>query len=282
MSNEIVNVEQAAAWDGPDGQYWAEHQARFDQTIRPHHAGLMAAAAIAAGERVLDIGCGNGLTSRDAARAAGPTGEVVAIDLSGPMLGKAQQLAKDEGLGNIRFEQGDAQVYRFEREAFDVVMSRFGVMFFEDPVAAFTNIAAAVRPGGRLAMLVWQSPSANEWATSLLGPLTMGRDLPTPPPGAPGPFSLGVTDHLGGILTEAGFRDAAFRSSEQTFDVGNDTDDAYRFVSGLQPVLNMLEDLDEATTAEALDNLREVVAAHETPEGVIFRSAAWVVTARKP
>lgn len=282
MSSEIVNVEQATAWDGAEGQYWAEHQARFDQTIRPHHAQLMAAAAIAAGERVLDIGCGNGLTSRDAARAAGPTGEVVAVDLSGPMLGRAQQLAKDEGLGNIRFEQGDAQVYRFEPEAFDVVMSRFGVMFFADPVAAFSNIAAAVRAGGRLAMLVWQSPSANEWASSLLGPLAMGRELPKPPPGAPGPFSLGDPDHLRGILTEAGFRDAAFTPSEQIFDVGKDTDDAYRFVSGLQPVLKMLEDLDEATRAQALENLRDVVAAHETPEGVTFRSAAWVVTARKP
>src|SRR5688572_17562144 len=266
MSNEIVNVEQAAAWDGLDGQYWAEHQARFDQTIRPHHVPLMAAAAIAAGERVLDIGCGNGLTSRDAARATGPGGEVVGVDLSGPMLGKAEQLAKDEALGNIRFERGDAQVYRFEREAFDVVMSRFGVMFFEDPVAAFTNIAAAVRSGGRLAMLVWQSPSANEWASSLLGPLRMGRDLPAPPPGAPGPFSLAETDHVRGILTEAGFRDVNFAPSEQPWDVGTDTDDAYRFVSGLQPVLVMLEDLDEETRAQALDNLRDVVAAHEIPE----------------
>ena len=282
MSNEIVNVEQAAAWDGPDGQYWVEHQARFDQTIRPHHAQLMAAAAIGAGERILDIGCGNGLTSRDAARATGPGGEVLGVDLSGPMLGKAEQLAKDDGLGNIRFEQGDAQVYRFERGAFDVVISRFGVMFFEDPAAAFTNIASAVRSGGRLAMLVWQSPVANEWVSSLRDPLAMGRDLPAPPPGAPGPFALADTDHVRGILTEAGFRDVAFTSSEQSFNVGTDTDDAYRFVSGLQPVLMMLEDLDEATKAQALDNLRGVVAAHETPEGVIFRSAAWVVTARKP
>src|SRR5688500_3312889 len=199
----------------------------------------MTAAAIAAGERVLDIGCGNGLTSRDAARAAGPGGEVVGVDLSGSMLGRAEQLAKDEGLGNIRFEQGDAQVYRFEQEAFDVVMSRFGVMFFEDPVAAFTNIAAAVRSGGRLAMLVWQSPSANEWVSSLVGPLAMGRDLPAPPPGAPGPFSLAETEHVRGILNGAGFRDVAFASSEQSFNVGTETDDAYRFVSGLPPVLMM-------------------------------------------
>ncbi|HET9771133.1 MAG TPA: class I SAM-dependent methyltransferase, partial [Acidimicrobiia bacterium] len=272
----------AKAWGGPEGEYWARHHARFDQVIRPHHDQLMAAAAIAPGERVLDIGCGNGKTSRDAARAAGPGGEVLAVDLSGPMLSRAEQLAKDEGIGNIRFEQGDAQVYRFGPGAFDVALSRFGVMFFAEPVAAFANIAAAVRSGGRLAMLVWQSAMANEWASSIGVALAMGRDLPAPPPGAPGPFALADRDHFGAILTEAGFRDVAFDASEHEWHVGTDTDDAYGFVRGLQPVLHMLADLDEASEARALDNLREVVAGHETPDGVVFGSAAWVVTARRP
>src|SRR5258708_18499983 len=104
MASEIVNVEQAAAWDGPDGTYWAAHQARFDAAIHPHHAELMAAAAIAPGEAVLDIGCGNGLTSRDAARAAGPGGTVLGVDLSGPMLAPAEQSATDEGLGTTPLE----------------------------------------------------------------------------------------------------------------------------------------------------------------------------------
>jgi SAM-dependent methyltransferase len=282
MSGEIVNVEQAAAWGGPEGEYWARHHARFDEVIRPHHVQLMAAAAIGPGERVLDVGCGNGKTSRDAARATGPGGEVLAVDLSGPMLGRAEQLAKDEGIGNIRFEQGDAQVYRFEPGAFDVVLSRFGVMFFEEPVAAFTNLASAVRSGGRLAMLVWQSAMANEWASSIGVALAMGRKLPPPPPGAPGPFALADPDRFGAILAGAGFRDVAFAASEHEWHVGADTDDAYGFVSGLQPVLHMLADLDGPTKAQALEKLRAVVADHETPEGVVFGSAAWVVTARKP
>jgi SAM-dependent methyltransferase len=282
MPSEIVNVDQATAWDGPDGAYWVAHQARFDAAIEPHHAELMAAAAIAPGERVLDIGCGNGRTSRDAARAAGEGGAVLGVDLSGPMLGKAEQLAKDEGIGSIRFEQADAQVYPFEAGAFDVVISRFGVMFFEDPVAAFANIAAAVRPGGRLAMLVWQSPAANEWMSSIRAALAMGRDLPAPPPGAPGPFALADTANARRILTEAGFTDVGFAGSEQPFNVGSDTDDGYVFVSGLQPVLLMLEDLDDATKAQGLDNLRATIAAHETADGVVFRSAAWMLTARKP
>jgi ubiquinone/menaquinone biosynthesis C-methylase UbiE len=158
----IVNVEQAEEWDGPNGEYWVTHQARFDSVISPYHTELLAAAAPAPGERVLDIGCGNGLTSRDAARAVGERGEVLGVDLSGPMLGLARRLAKDEGLGNVRFEQADAQVYPFPPAGYDLVMSRYGVMFFNDPVAAFSNIATGVRPGGRLAMVVWGPVPDNE------------------------------------------------------------------------------------------------------------------------
>ena len=282
MAGEIVNVEQAANWDGPDGEYWVAHQARFDDSILPHHRRLMAAAAIAPGERVLDIGCGNGITSRDAALATGPAGSVFAADLSGPMLGRAEQAAKDEGLANITFQQADAQVHPFEPGAFDVVISRFGVMFFNDPVAAFTNIGSALRPGGRLAMLVWQELAPNEWITTLREALAVGRDLPVPPPGAPSPFALGDTGFTGGVLTAAGFADVAFEASEQPFRVGSDAADAYGFVAGLQPVLMLLADLDETDRAKALDNLRDSVAAHETPDGVVFRSAAWVMTARRP
>jgi SAM-dependent methyltransferase len=282
MPNEIVNVEQAEAWDGPDGEFWAAHQARFDTMISPQHEQLMAAAAIVSGERVLDIGCGNGLTSRDAARAAGEQGEVLGVDLSGPMLALATQLAKDEGLANVRFEQGDAQVYPFPNDAFDVVLSRFGVMFFADPVAAFTNIASAVRPGGRLGMAVWGPVPDNEWVTALRDAVALGRVLPAPPPGAPGPFSMADQDHSRGVLTDAGFTDIAFARSEHVFHVGTDTDDAFGFMSQLNVLQMMMEDLDEPAKAQAFENLRAAIAAHESPDGVVFRSAAWMMTARKP
>src|SRR5437763_10585741 len=207
MTSEIANVDQAANWDGPDGEYWAAHQELFDVSIQPHHARLMAAAAIVPGERVLDGGCGNGLSSRDAARAAGAGGSVLAVDLSGPMLARARQSAEAEGLTTIRFEQGDAQVHRFAPGAFDVAISRFGVMFFADPVAAFTNIGSALRPGGRLAMLVWQPLAANEWMTAMRDALAVGRELPVPPPGAPGPFGLADTDFASTVLKSAGFAD---------------------------------------------------------------------------
>lgn len=279
-ANEIVNLEQAEAWDGPNGEFWVLHQKRFDATIAPHHSALMEAAAIAPGERVLDIGCGNGLTTRDAARAAGEQGEALGVDLSGPMLSLAERLAHDEGVGNVRFQQGDAQVYPFPPDAFDVVLSRFGVMFFGDPRAAFANIASAVRSGGRLAMLVWGPVPDNEWIVAMHGAIAPGQALPKPPPGAPGPFGLADQDFTRCTLTDAGFADVAFARSEQDFNVGPDPGDAYAFVAELGPVQMMLGDFDDRARAHALTRLRTVVDDHATPDGVIFRSSAWVVTAR--
>jgi SAM-dependent methyltransferase len=280
-ANEIVNVEQAEAWDGPNGEFWARYQERFDATIAPHHAVLMEAAAVRSGERVLDIGCGNGVSTRDAARAAGDRGEAFGVDLSGPLLALAERLATDEGVGNVRFERGDAQVYRFAAEAFDVVISRFGVMFFNDPPAAFTNIASAVRRGGRLAMLLWGPVSDNAWIVAIHRAVCPGQALPDPPPGAPGPFGLSDQDFARQTLTAAGFTDVAFARSEQDFNTGSDLDDAYDFLSD-GPAQILLHDLDEAAKARALENLRATLADHATPDGVIFSSSAWVVTARKP
>ena len=279
---DIVNIDQAKAWDGPEGEHWALHHERFDATISPHHGGLISAAAFAPGERVLDVGCGNGLTSRDAARAVGPSGSVLGVDLSGPMLARAEQLAKDDGLANVRFERGDAQVHAFEPGAYDLVISRFGVMFFLDPVAAFTNIASGLRSGGRLAVLVWKSVADNEWVSSMRDALAVGRDLPMPPPGVPSPFSLADTDFARGVLTEAGFTDIAFAESVHPWWMGSDADDAYGFVSGLQVIKMLVEDLDGPLKTQALDNLRATAAEHETPDGVYFGSAAWAITARKP
>ena len=279
---EIVNVDQAEAWDGPEGEHWARHYARYDAIISPYHRVLMSAADHAPGERVLDIGCGNGLTSRDAARAVGPDGSVLGVDLSGPMLARAEQLAKEDGLTNVRFEKADAQVHRFEPGAHDIAMSRFGIMFFLDPVAAFTNIASALRPCGRLTASVWQAIAANEWVLALRDALAVGRDLPVPPPGAPSPFALADPDYGRHILTEAGFTDIAYTSAEHPWLLGDDPDAAYDFIAGLMVTQMLLKDLDEAKKTEALNNLRATIASHQTPDGVVFGAAAWIITAHKP
>ena len=139
----------------------------YDAELRAHHEHLRPAYGISPGDEVVDIGCGTGLTTREAARAAAPGG-VVGVDVSERMLERARQATAAERLGNVRYELGDAQVHRFDPARFDVAISRFGTMFFSDPAAAFANIAAALRPEGRLVLLVWQRREHNQWALSLV------------------------------------------------------------------------------------------------------------------
>ena len=158
----IANADQIAAWDGEEGDRWTEHEERYEASARRHSRRLLEAAQILTSDRVLDVGCGCGGTTRDAARIAG-SGTALGVDLSRRMLDQARERSRAEGLTNVRFEQGDAQVYTFDANAFDVAISRFGVMFFDDPVAAFRNVGRALRPGGRVAFLVWQELRKNEW-----------------------------------------------------------------------------------------------------------------------
>jgi SAM-dependent methyltransferase len=273
------NAEQLRAWDGDEGAYWAAHAERFDRAVAAHHPRVLAAAAVGRAERVLDVGCGTGQTTRDAARAAA-TGSALGVDLSSKMLDHARRRAADEGVANARFEQADAQIHPFEDAAFDLAISRTGAMFFGDPVAAFTNIARAVRPGGRLVLMTWQPLHRNEWIREISGALAAGRELPAPPPSAPSPFSLSEPDRVRSILGDAGFRDVELESSTATMWFGTDAEDAHAFVLGLLGW--MLEGLDDVGRAQALDALRSTTAAHETGDGVLYDSAAWMVRAARP
>ncbi len=243
VADGIVNVEQAKGWNGPDGEAWAADWKSFDESLRYYRTYIIDAAAISDGEHVLDIGCGNGQTSRDAATST-PTGTVLGIDISGPMLARARDLARSAGLANVEFVHGDAQVYPFEASAFDLAVSRFGSMFFADRVAAFTNVARALRPGARLLFVVWQGVPANEQFSTLMGSLAAGRDLPTPPPGAPSPFALAVPD-VGRIALEAaGFVDVRHESVHRRFSMGPDVSHALAFAERNPPGRHLLADLD--------------------------------------
>jgi len=242
---------------------------------------LLQAAAIVSGEGVLDLGCGNGASTREAARMADP-GEVVGIDLSTAMLANARARSAAAGLTNVSFVRGDAQVHDFEPESFDVVISNVGAMFFDDNVAAFTNLARALRPGGRIALMVWQRLEDNEWLTVLREVLAMGRDLPPPPVGVPGPFGLADRDQVSALLLETGFTDVGFGDVREPSVFGATTAEAYALMSDDGPARGLLEDLSDADKATALEQLHAVIAAHETPAGVMFGSASWLIQARRP
>ncbi len=272
------NAEQFRAWDGEEGAYWAAHADHLDRSVAAYHHLLLDAATIGPDDRVLDVGCGTGQTTRDAARAAA-TGSALGVDLSSRMLEHARRRAAAEGVGNVSFEQVDAQVHPFEAKAYDVAISRTGAMFFSDLVAAFTNIARALRPAGRLALLTWQPLPQNEWIREFSGALAAGRDVPVPPPDAPGPFSLADPDRVRTILDAAGFADIELAGTSAGMWFGTDANDAYRFVLGLLGW--MLDGLEDTGRARALDALRSTMTAHETDRGVIYQSAAWTIQATR-
>lgn len=272
------NVEQARAWDGDEGAYWAANGARFDEAVAAYHRPFLDAAGIGATDQVLDIGCGTGQTTRDAARTA-VSGSALGVDLSAQMIALARQLTTAEGVANACFAQADAQIYPFAAATFDVAISRTGAMFFGDPMAAFRNIAGALRPAGRLTLLAWQELPRNEWIREFVTALAAGRELPTPPLDAPGPFSLADPARVGGILSAAGFDAIHLQDVDAPMFFGPDTEEAYRFVLGLTGW--MLEGLDGAGRSRACEALRASIAVHDSGHGVSYGSAAWIITARK-
>ncbi len=272
------NVEQAKAWDGDEGSYWATHADTFDRSVAPYHDALMRAAGIEHDSAVLDIGCGTGQTTRDAARLA-TSGRALGVDLSGDMLEIARTRAEREGVRNVAFEQADAQVHRFTAGSFDAAISRTGTMFFGDHAAAFANIASALRPGGRLTMVAWQPISENEWFREIFTAFAAGRDLSPPPPDSPNPFSLADPDRVRRLLTAAGFDEPELVDLHRPMWFGPSAEDAHRFVHGLQGW--MLEGLDETSRRGALDTLYASMKQHESERGVEYASAMWLTTATR-
>jgi SAM-dependent methyltransferase len=250
----------------------------YDAELSAHHEHLRAAYGISSGDEVIDVGCGAGLTTREAARAAAP-GRVVGVDVSERMLERARHVTAVEGLGNVRYELGDAQVHRFDPARFDVAISRFGTMFFSDPAAAFANIAAALRPGARLVMLAWQRREDNEWARAIDAAL---GDAGQPPlPGADA-FSLGDADATARLLEGAGFAGARFEDIHEPVLYGHDLDAALAFVRGFQDTSAALARQSDGEAARTVERLRETLAAHYSAErGVVLDSRSWLITARR-
>jgi SAM-dependent methyltransferase len=252
----------------------------YDAELQRHHERLRPATGIGPTDRVLDVGCGAGQTTRDAARAA-RSGSVLGVDSSEQMLERARRLTAGEGLPNLTYELGDAQVHRFPPAHFDVVISRFGTMFFTDPVMAFTNLARAARPGARLVMMVWQGHDRNEWETTIRRSLTEDAAVPVPPAPGSDPFSLADPATVESVLGAAGFADVGFADVQEPVYYGPDADVAYQIVRSFKTTSDLLAELDPAAAERALARLRTALAAHETRDGVWFDSHAWIVTARR-
>ncbi|WP_429818994.1 class I SAM-dependent methyltransferase [Ensifer sp. B1-9] len=245
----------------------------YDAELRRHNQHLRAAAGVGTRDRVLDIGCGAGQTTREAARIA-VNGHALGVDTSRKMLEIARRRASEAALRNVAFEHGDAQRHPFPAASFDVCISRFGTMFFADPAAACANIARAMGPGARLAWMVWQSQERNEWAQSIRRAMA---PLIAVSPDAPAAFSMSNPAIVTGVLRGAGFASIDFAEVRESVFYGVDVDAASEVLIDLY----LADDLAQAVKQRhrALKQLRNLLETHVTPEGILFDSRAWIITA---
>lgn len=248
----------------------------YDAELKRHNGHLRAAANVGAHDRVLDIGCGAGQTTREAAGIA-VEGEAIGVDTSPEMLEVARRRSSEAGLRYIAFEQGDAQRHAFPAASFDLCISRFGVMFFADPAAAFANVARAMRPGARLAWMVWQSQERNGWSGAIRQALAPGIAVSAQ---ASAPFSLGDPTIAAELLSMAGFVSIDFADVREPVFYGANVDTAFGALVELYLVKDTLARSNEAPD-NALQRLRELLEANMTTEGVLFDSRAWIITARR-
>jgi ubiquinone/menaquinone biosynthesis C-methylase UbiE len=277
----VVNTAQAEAWNGYEGGHWAGHQSRYDAVNEGFNDQVLAAAAIGERDRVLDVGCGNGQLTRLAARRA-RLGHAAGVDLSAPMLARARTSAAAEGVQNVRFDQADAQVHPFPPGAFDAAVSRFGIMFFADPVAAFANIGRALRPGGRVAFLSLRDLGASDLG-SVFAALRAGLPpRPATEAGAPGPEPLSDPDHIRRVLTEAGFAEVTPAPVEAVQVWGRDAEDAAEFLGGWGPVRFDLDRVDADLAVRARADLTAALRPFERDGAVRLRGDAWLITATRP
>lgn len=273
MSNE----GQKEYWNGAAGETWVESQDRLDRLLGPLSEVAVARAAVQPGERVVDIGCGCGTTSAELAKR-GAT--VWGIDISAPMLAHANTRFK--GVARLAFSQADASTQTFTADH-QLLFSRFGVMFFDDPVGAFRNLRTALVPEGRLVFLCWQEAAKNQWlsiAGRAVQPFLPQAANPVPVPAGPDPFAFADTNHVTNILNQSGFREIGFESLTPKLHLADDLDGAIRFQTRVGPLSRVLAELQGDQRDKALDAARSALAAHLTPEGLRLGAAAWLVTAR--
>ena len=274
-----ANQDQLDFWNGKMGHEWVVLQERMDANLSAIHDALMPFAAPRPGEAVLDIGCGTGTTSMALADAVGAQGRVTGIDISREMLALARH--RGQGRANLAFAETDASQAAFQPE-YDLLFSRFGVMFFDDPSTAFANLRRAVRPGGRIAFACWRTPAENLWASA---PIAAAKpflpDGPPPDPLAPGPFAFADAGRIESILAAGGFRDIRIQTFDGMMNMGHDLDQAAAYTLRIGPLARAAADLDDAAKARIAVAVKDAIGRFIRADGSIAPPVAcWLVGAR--
>ena len=278
-----ANAEMLEYWNGAAGDKWVRLESILDEQLQPFGDTVLAAAQLRPGERVLDVGCGCGATTLEAARAVGAKGHAIGADVSRTMLVRARERARAAGLAQATFEVADAQVHAFAAVSLDAIISRFGVMFFDDPKAAFGNLARATKRGGRLAFVCWQGIAVNPWMVlPTMAAMQFVKIEPPANPHAPGPFAFADADRVRGILADAGWTGIESRALELEVAIGGGVPlaEAADFMMEMGPAAQPLRSADDATRERVRSAILEVLGPYQTPNGVRMGSAAWIFTAR--
>ena len=276
-----VNETQREHWNSDEAQHWVTAQEAYDRQLQPFGDAAIDAAAIKVTDRVLDIGCGCGATT---IAAAGRASHAVGVDLSEPMLAHARRRAAALGVDNVEFVADDVQIHKFGTAEFDIAVSRFGVMFFDDPTQAFANVRSALRPGGRLTFVCWRELAANEWL--LVPGLAAAAHVPLPDtgsPGAPGMFALADPDGVTALLEGAGFEEIMVSPFDTQMLVGGGgtVDETVEYLLSTGIGKAMFEGAEPAAAQAGLEAVKAVLAEHHDGNGVRLGAGTWLVTAHR-
>lgn len=269
---------QAALWNGHAGRAWVDTQAVLDPMFQPLEDRLVEAVCARHARRVLDVGCGTGSTTLAVARRLSATGQCLGVDISAPMIQAARARAEREAT-SARFVHADAQTHAFEPASFDMIVSRLGVMFFDDPVAAFANLRRAARDGAALWFVAWRSGADNPFMTTAeraAAPLL--PNLPPRQPGAPGQFAFADRERVTAILSASGWADIDIQPLDVECTLPER--ELVPFFSRLGPVGLALQDVDSQTRARAVDAVRTAFEPYVYGVEVRYTAACWVVCAR--
>ncbi|HEX9683212.1 MAG TPA: methyltransferase domain-containing protein [Acidimicrobiales bacterium] len=277
------NAETIRWWVQMEGPHYAADAGRYDDLLSAFDDALFDAADLRPGERVLDVGCGTGGTTIEASTRVRPGGAVVGIDVSPPMLALARERAESAGAAEAEFVEADAQVHAFDAGSFDVVMSRNGLMFFDDPNTAFANLARALRPGGRLAFVAPEGPDRSEWI--MVAGIAAAPHIGIPQglgPNTPGPYGLADPDRTRSILDEAGFTDIRIEALTRSMRIGANIGDAIEFIRTMPRVADLLAAAPTAEQHAALEAVRDALAPYLSEAGVVMHdNGEWLVTATR-
>jgi ubiquinone/menaquinone biosynthesis C-methylase UbiE len=277
-----ANQMSAEDWSGAMGERWLAHLARFEGMIAPIGEALMAHAAHAKGERVIDVGCGAGGTSIEIARRVGSSGAVFGLDISQALVEAAIRRARAANAQNLQFHCADAATFRLDGPPFDRLFSRFGLMFFAQPVQAFTNLHGLLRRGARADFSVWAPASANAWVAKIMGIVGQYVELPVPIPHAPGPFAFDDPAYLRGVLEQAGFESAQFdtwQGHQLVGGAGASPEEAADFALGVMSFGELLDEANPSARETVQAQLVELFAQHRTSAGIAMDAKAFLVSA---